>query len=169
MWTAESNLSLCLVPTSEFREAWVFPGDGRGIEDGGIDSLSSGDPNTAGLLAAMSVLATVELLALLVMLLLLAPHGIEFQIRAPGQQIAIVWRTELSDRTSAWCCGHVLYCDSTGRDWGFTGVRDELPKGGKDGWQKNSQHTSGLSPWSLSKFQKKWLPCWGHQPPWKDA
>lgn len=135
-WTAESNHSFCLVPTSEFREAWVFPGDGRGIEDGGMDSLSSGDPNTAGLLAAMSVLATVELLALLVMLLLLAPHGIEFQIRAPGQQIAIVWRTELSDRTSAWCCGHVLYCDSTGRDWGFTGVRDELPKGGKDGWQK---------------------------------
>ena len=39
----------------------------------------------------------------------------------------------------------------------------------KMGGKKNSQHTSGLYPWSLSKFQKKWLPCWGHQPPWKDA
>ena len=66
-----------------------------------MGSLSSGDPNTAGLLAAASVLAAVELLALLAKPLLLPPQGIEFQIRALGQHIAIVWRTELSDRTSA--------------------------------------------------------------------
>ena len=86
----ESGLSNVHVPTSEFREACVFPGDGRGIEDGAIGSLSSGDPNTAGLLAPVSELAPVELLALFVVLLLLPPQGIEFHISAPGQQIAIV-------------------------------------------------------------------------------
>lgn len=62
----------------EFREVWVFLGDGRGIEDGGIDSLFSGDFNIVGLLVVMFVLVIVELFVLFVMLLLLVLYGIEF-------------------------------------------------------------------------------------------
>lgn len=104
------------LPTSEFRDPCACPGDGRGIADGAIGSLSNGDPNTAGLLAPASAFAPLELVPLLVVLLELPPQGLEFQMSAPGQQMAIVWRTELSARTRAWCWGHVLYCDRTGSD-----------------------------------------------------
>ena len=63
-----------------------------------MDSLSSGDPNTAGLLLAASALPTAELLLLEA---LPPPLGMEFQIRAPGQQMAIVCKTELNARTRA--------------------------------------------------------------------
>lgn len=102
--------------TSEFKDPCAFPGDGRGIADGAIGSLSNGDPNTAGLLLPTSAFAPLELFPLLAVLLELPPEGLEFQMSAPGQQIAIVCRTELSDRTRAWCWGHVLYCDKTGSD-----------------------------------------------------
>lgn len=76
--------------------------EGSGIDDGAVGNLSRGDPNTADLLAAVSVLAPEVLLALPVLVLPEA-QGLEFQIRAPGQQMAMVCRTELSARTRAWC------------------------------------------------------------------
>ena len=58
-----------------------------------MGSLSRGDPSTAGLASALEPAA----------LLLPLPQGLEFQISAPGQQMAIVCITELSARTRAWC------------------------------------------------------------------
>ena len=63
-----------------------------------MGSLSRGDPNTAGLLPAASALPTAELLLLEA---LPPPLGMEFQISAPGQQMAIVCKTELNARTRA--------------------------------------------------------------------
>jgi len=58
-----------------------------------MGSLSRGDPSTAGLASALEPAA----------LLLPLPQGFEFQISAPGQQMATVCITELSARTRAWC------------------------------------------------------------------
>ena len=113
---SDKYITLKCLPTSEFRDACAFPGDGKGIADGAIGSLSNGEPNTAGLLVPASVFAPLELFPLLIVLLELLPQGLEFQISAPGQQMAIVCRTELNARTRAWCWGHDLYCDRTGSD-----------------------------------------------------
>ena len=64
--------------------------EGSGIEDGAIGSLSRGDPKTAGLLPAPSALAPVEILPLPAAVLLPLPQGMEFQMSAPGQHMAIV-------------------------------------------------------------------------------
>ena len=65
--------------------------EGSGIEDGAMGSLSRGDPKTAGLLPVASALVPAELLPLPPVLVLVPlPQGMEFQIRAPGQQIAMV-------------------------------------------------------------------------------
>jgi len=96
-------ITLKSLTTSEFEDPCAFPGDGRGIADGAIGSLSNGDPNTAGLLVPASAFAPLELFPLLAVLLELPPQGLEFQMRAPGQQMAIVCRTELRARTRAWC------------------------------------------------------------------
>ena len=99
MWVI---VTFILSLTSEFRDPCAFPVEGSGIDDGAVSNLSKGDPNTADLLAPVSVLAPEELLALPVLVLPKA-QGLEFQIRAPGQQMVMVCRTEVSARTSAWC------------------------------------------------------------------
>ena len=64
--------------------------EGSGIADGAIGNLSRGDPKTTGLLPVISVLAPAGLLVLPTLLVLPAAQGFEFQISAPGQQMAMV-------------------------------------------------------------------------------
>ena len=73
-----------------------------------MGNLSKGEPKTEDLPAAVSPKEAPAIL--------LPPKpepplpkDAEFHTSAPGQQMAMVCRTELRARANAWCWGHVLY------------------------------------------------------------